>query len=157
MSREWNAMAPPSLRRPCSYPSKSFSLSHGVSAVYLWTANSEGSLRLRWPAAYRSLQMGAWELQRCVHVKAAGRESRHIRIAKVLCEKVTAIGLHSEGQPKGCNSNKGHRQGIWLKKDGNRIFRWGRDVGLVALVISATCWARNSENLEKNPSNQDNC
>lgn len=85
-------------------------------AVYLWTANSGGSLRLTWPAVYRPLQMGAQELQGCVDVKAASRESRHVRFAKALCKKPTAIGLHSEDQPKGCNINKGCRQGMWLKK-----------------------------------------
>lgn len=86
-------------------------------AVYPWTANSEGSLRLTWPAVCRSLQMGAQELQCCMDVKAAGRESRHVRRAKALRKKVIAIGLHSEDQPKGCNSNKGCRQAMWLKTE----------------------------------------
>lgn len=82
------------------------------SAVHLWTANSEGSLRLTRPAVYRSLWMGAQELQCCVDVKASGRKRRHITFAKALCKKVTAIGLHSEDQLKGCNNNEGHRQGM---------------------------------------------
>lgn len=79
-------------------------------------------LMLRWPVAYRSLQMGARELQCCVDVKAAGRESWHVRIDKALCKKVTTAGLHSEGQPKGCNS-KGHRQGMRLKKEWQLVFQ----------------------------------
>lgn len=88
----------------------SMTKSFSSPAVHLWTANSEGSLTR--PAVYGSLWMGAQELQRCVDVKASGRERWHITFAKALCKKVTAIGLHSEDQLKGSNSNKGHRQGM---------------------------------------------